>query len=816
MQTLFLEPLESRTLLSFQGAMSFDAAGSEALAAGDFRGDGHTDLVTARSGFASSVNLLLGNGDGTFQAPRSFSIVEQPRAIVAGDFRHDGRLDVAVAGVEDVVVLLGNGDGTFQNPVYYFTGIGWSIATGDFRSDGHTDLAITNRSQGLVGVLLGNGDGTFQNVRYSAAGTDPNGIAVGDFNQDGRDDIAVTNSRTNQVSILLSNGDGTFQPPVPYSVGNNPTAAIVSNFTKSGHRDLAVADSGNSQGAGAGLSVLLGNGDGTFGKANTMPVGLAPVALAAAEFRGDSVQDLAVVGPGTFPGGLGDSSIKVLLGNGDGTFQTPVGYLAAAFGASLAVGNFHNNGNLDIAVLDRGTVSVLAGIGDGTFVSAESIASNLGPHAVAVGDLNRDGNLDFVAANFESVSVYLGNGDGTFQPPATIPLRSSVGSVALADLRHKGILDLVVIDGFGIEVLLGNGNGTFQAPVTYTVAANFPAHVEIADVNNDGFPDLIALGTRGMVNVWLNNGDGTFGTPSTVTLPGNESPTALAVGDFHHTGFLDILLAASRSECDPKYGCTIVSSSLNVFKGNGDGTFQAPVRQDVLRLASPPSFLRVGDFNGDGLPDLVFGAHILLNNGDGTFRDAGTFNTGSRIVNVALADVNLDGNLDIIAVNAIDTISVLLGNGDGTFQPAVNYAVGPLPSGIAAGDFNGDNFPDLITANEGGRGSFTLLLNAADWPGSAPGRSSQRSQFGTRLPARELATFGGGAKLPALLFEQPPVQSVLSPLTVAEMDPQAPAAKRVDKFFIEDEPQYFPTTRKRSDGGLDEEFEGFTSGQMDI
>jgi hypothetical protein len=210
-----LEALEDRTLPSFQGAAAFDAGGAvAAIAAGDFNGDGIPDVVVASPGFSSSVKLLLGNGNGTFQAPRSFTVNELPHSIVVGDFRHIGRLDVALGGVQDVVVLLGNGDGTFQSPVNYYVGSTSSIALGDFRGDGHVDIAVTNRSAGLVGVLLGNGDGTFQSVRFSAAGRDPNGIAVGDFDEDGHSDIVVTNSFTNQVSLLLGNGDGTFQAPV--------------------------------------------------------------------------------------------------------------------------------------------------------------------------------------------------------------------------------------------------------------------------------------------------------------------------------------------------------------------------------------------------------------------------------------------------------------------------------------------------------------------------------------------------------------------------------------------------------------------------
>jgi hypothetical protein len=706
-------------LLSFQGAASFDAGGGiAAVAVGDFNGDGIADVVIASPGFFSNVNLLLGNGDGTFQAPRSFRINEIPRGMVVADFRHNGHLDVAIGGVQDVVVLLGNGDGTFQSEVHYYAGSTSSIAVGDFRGDGHTDLVVTNRFAGLVGVFLGNGDGTFQNVRFSAAGRDPNGIAVGDFNEDGRDDVVVTNTFTNQASVLLSNGDGTFQSPVPYTTGSNPVAVAVSNFTSSGHRDFVVANKGATDGSGAGLSVLLGNGDGSFQNVGTISAGVAPVAVAVADLNGDGRQDLAVAGQGHSSGTvlLGDARVQVLLGNGDGTFGPAATFFGGAFGTALALGDFHGHGILDIALGNEGgTLNLLTGNGDGTFVSATNYDSPLGPFTVAVGDLNGDGFLDLATANADgSVSLYFGNGDGSFQAPVNIRTRASARSVAVADLRQNGILDLVVIDGFGIEVLLGNGNGTFQDPVTYSVAGDFANSVVIADVNGDHFPDLISLGVRGTVNVWLNNGNGTFQGPQTYAI-GDETVTALAVGDFHHDGILDLLVTGFVQDCDPKYGCTLVRSDINLFRGNGDGTFQPPVRQDVRQLGYPPSFLLVGDFTGAGLADLVFGARILLSNGDGTFRDAGIINTGSRIVHMAIADVNQDGRQDLVTVNVNHTASVLLGNGDGTFQRAISYAVGPIPNWVATGDFKGDGFSDLVTANRGGHGSLTVLLNAGDW-----------------------------------------------------------------------------------------------------
>ena len=208
-----------------------------AIVAGDFTGDGRTDLAVANLG-ANTVSVLLGNGDGTFQPQVTYPVGSNPRAIVAGDFRGDGHIDLAVAnegsfdaygnpipGTSSVSVLLGKGDGTFQSQVTYPVGK-WpdAIVAGDFTGDGHLDLAIANDGSNTVSVLLGKGDGTFQPQVTYTVGSNPDAIVAGDFTDDGHLDLAVLNwafpGNSGSVSVLLGNGDGTFQPQVTYAVGN--------------------------------------------------------------------------------------------------------------------------------------------------------------------------------------------------------------------------------------------------------------------------------------------------------------------------------------------------------------------------------------------------------------------------------------------------------------------------------------------------------------------------------------------------------------------------------------------------------------------
>jgi hypothetical protein len=238
-----IEILENRTLPSFVYAGNY-AVGDEPwfVAVGDFNGDGTPDLAAAnrRSG---TVSVLLGNGDGTFQAGQTLSSGgNAPLSVAVADFNGDGKQDLAVAYTanREVVVFLGNGDGTFQAPTRYQLRGSYSVAVGDFNGDGTPDLAVAENI--TVSVLLGNGDGTFQAPVSYAVGDQPWSVAVGDFNGDGIPDLAVANAGDGTASVLLGNGDGTFQAALNYAVGSDPRSVAVGDFNGDGFPDLAVTN----------------------------------------------------------------------------------------------------------------------------------------------------------------------------------------------------------------------------------------------------------------------------------------------------------------------------------------------------------------------------------------------------------------------------------------------------------------------------------------------------------------------------------------------------------------------------------------------
>ena len=251
----------------------------ESVIAGDFNGDGKTDLATANES-SNDVSVLLGNGDGSFAAQRRFTVYSLPRSVIAGDFNGDGKTDLATANgnANDVSVLLGNGDGTFAAPRRFAVDSSpWLVVAGDFNGDGKTDLATANGSSSNdVTVLLGDGEGSFAAQRRFMVGSSPSSVIAGDFNGDGKTDLATANGSSNDVSVLLGDGEGSFAAPRRFTVGSNPRSVIAGDFNGDGNTDLATANWGSSD-----VSVLLNlGGEGSSGAdLAIIAVSAAPVSL---------------------------------------------------------------------------------------------------------------------------------------------------------------------------------------------------------------------------------------------------------------------------------------------------------------------------------------------------------------------------------------------------------------------------------------------------------------------------------------------------------------------------------------------------------
>jgi len=339
---------------------------------------------------------------------------------------------------------------------------------------------------------------------------------------------------------------------------------------------------------------------GSFLAPVTLSTGTTPTALGIGDFNNDGAVDIAV-------SSADDDKVYVHLGNGDGTFQAPTGYACTLpYYSSVAVGDFNSDGNQDIAVPSGSFPSraaVLLGNGDGTFQAAVTFATGTGPGAgpagMLAGEFDGDGIQDLAITCYgdDTISIHTGAGDGTFSGPASIPTAAGPFGIAGGDFNGDDIEDLA-IGAEGSDVLVihaGNGDGTFQAGVAYDTSA-YPNHVAVGDFDGDGFPDaaLSCWGVPKLV-IHLNNGDGTFA--DAVQYASGTSPWGVSAGDFNGDGLIDAAVSAFTSQ------------TLNIHHGNGDGAFQPPVAHDA---GLTPGEIAVADFDNDGVQDV---AMVLTENG---------------------------------------------------------------------------------------------------------------------------------------------------------------------------------------------------------
>ena len=436
---------------------------------------------------------------------------------------------------------------------------------------------------------------------------------------------------------------------------------------------------------------------------------------------------------------LGDGELKAELATTNGSLQ-PRLTLSASTGELL----IQSDSGQIVQALQPGTylltVSDQAGTGayrlDTAFTETSlpyaPLNSGAGTDSVAVGDLNGDGIPDIVTANRvdDTVSVFLGTGDGTFLPPETYNVGARVWVVKLADVTNDGRLDILTVNKGDntISVLLNNGNGTFQ-PEIVIPAGTRPSDLAVADVNGDGIPDLIFSNyAADTISVLLGNGNGTFRAAD--DLPNRPRPRFRRARR-RGGGRLDRRRHPRPDLCrlrDRERGCAIGQRQWHLRAGG-----------DVSHRQRAPTMSSVADLNGDGILDIIVvnavadDVSVLMGNGNGTFQPAKNYPVGSNPYTLAVADFNGDGTPDVVTSNrGANTVSVLMGNGDGTFGPEETFPTGKTPRTVAVGDFNGDGQVDIVTSNLGDDTATVLL-----------GRGDGTFSFGSQqaAPAPPLAPF---------------------------------------------------------------------------
>lgn len=471
---------------------------------GDFNGDGIPDLA-ASNGAVTTV--LLGNDAGGFGQITNFTAPAQ--ALIAGTFGSDSRVDLVAVGLPNggslgvASVIMGRGDGTFLTdtaiPVKITGEVNTTIAvaTGDFNHDGHPDTAAllqVKNDLDAVAILLGSGNGVFQSpILTRIQTTSAVSVTAADVNNDGKLDLVVGDSDGSFI-VLLGNGDGTFQPGVSHPGGG--TSIVVADLNHDGKLDIAAGNAGSKN-----INVSLGNGNGTFGSPTTYPLANPLSGLTTADFNEDGIPDLAAAA---------GSSVEVLLGNGNGTFGSAIETTLTAPVNSITAADFNGDRKADVAVASPcastsvcsfGTASILLGNGDGTFQSPTVINVGYQPSGITAADLNGDSKPDLAVLNsgWNDFSILVGNGDGTFEPPVNFGTDPVVGKSTIADLNGDGTPDIVVGTTAGLSYLWNRPSGasavlSANSLVFAPQVVNLTSPLQTVTLNNLGRTDLTISG----------------------------------------------------------------------------------------------------------------------------------------------------------------------------------------------------------------------------------------------------------------------------------------------------------------------------------
>ena len=676
----------------------------------------------------------------------SIGVSGQAGAIVG---KPSGNTAVAILGPAGVVVSIVTSTGSISAHNYYpvSSGTAYYLATADLNGDGVPDMVVTsepNSTTGTLTVLVGKGDGTFTtgqslSVTLPSSGS-PLNVTIDDVNGDGKLDliaVAAGTSTASGITVFLGNGDGTFSTsgkPGPNNAGG--TAAVTGDFNKDGKKDIATSYG----------QILLGNGDGTFSAGTAISQEGQQPGIAAADFNQDGKMDLAFTNSRA-------ATVDVYFGNGDGTFAYAASYPTMYGATTVETSDLDGDGFADLFL--------------GTANSGVYTASQ------------------FSESFFQSMLNY---GNGTFGPsqayfpgPPSQQFDLNPGGAylqyATANFTSSGKPDLLMLangtSSAAFSVLKSNGDGTFsrtaiQTQLSGPAAPQFIDAIASGDMNGDGKPDTVfgwtdSSGLNPHISVALGNGDGTFQAQQDYALPaavlGGSLGTAkgLVLADLRGTGKPDVVF--------------LTGSQLYVMLNNGDSTLGAPTLVDSRPWMN---YLAAQSLRSNGKADIAVAqrcnsannvtgsAFVYLGNGDGTFQTATQLNPGFGCPNVvAIADMNGDSKPDLVFAGgdtdintSSDFVAVFLGNGDGTVQTAktatVAAPVGSLPTGIAVAPFFANSTaPSVILGQLGPFGDLFLL------PGNGDGTFNTSNAFNVfaGMNSRELeVTDLTGQGLPDLLL----------------------------------------------------------------
>ena len=538
---------------TFNAGSSYTATVPRDVATADFNGDGVPDMAIVNQN-SGSVDILLGNGDGTFAAASGSPVSVPGTALVgiaAGDFNNDGYVDLAVTDYSGnaVYILLGNGNGTFQTAVATTLADGpEEMVTGDFNNDGNLDIAIAEYSGNRVQVLFGNGTGAFPTSATFGTGSEPYSLAVADVNGDGNLDLVAGNSGASSVTVLLGNGAGSFSQPTgsPFSAGTNPASVVIGDFDGDGKPDLALPDKGSTN-----VAILLGNGDGTFGSPSYLTAPAGQKTITANDFNGDGILDLAVCDTGT-------GAVNVFSGNGNGTFQSAVAYASGSTACSaIASADLNGDGLPELVVPTQGNNKAQILLNSVQKTASASVSSvdipGTGTHNIA--------------------AVYAGD---TYNATST-----STSSALTAK---------PVATALGIQASPASSSHAQQVTLTATLSP-----YAAGNLTTNGESITFKLGGTSIGTGTLSAGVATL---STTTLPtGSDSLTASYTADTNFQSSSSSTLSFTVTKATPtltwatpaaiSYGTALGSTQLDAGSGSVVGTMTySPISGTVLGAGS--------------------------------------------------------------------------------------------------------------------------------------------------------------------------------------------------------------------------------------
>jgi hypothetical protein len=540
------------------------------------------------------------------------------------------------------------------------------LSTTDLASPVSLPIAVSNPTPGggtssplpfsVLYVPGSNGGVNYTAARDTHIGGEGCCTTVADFNEDGIPDVATVHSvfdidnptPRDELHVEYGDGNGSFRTNQVFKTGSGPIALVAGDFNNDGHVDLVSANTPIIGVSGPStLSVFLGDGKGNFSRSD-IDLTFVPFGLIAADFNKDGNLDLAVAG---------SNQTFIFLGNGDGTFRAGVTLNLAGY---MSVGDFNEDGNVDL-VTNAGGASIYFGKGDGTFSAPQSLSAGT-PQNVIAADLDGDGHLDLVlpVTNFPSATLCIAWGDGTGNfTQQTVPMPNPADiTIAVADMDLDGRKDIVFAAS---GILYQTASRTFTLDGTVT---DFGVFITIADLNNDGMPDVIGY-EDGNVRAYL--GRGPNGLLHRQVTPLTLMGKAVAAGDFNGDGKLDIAVATA--------------SAVTIFIGDGTGGFSQGVT--FGNFSDKIWGIAAANFAGDSTPYIAVGADNLViyqGDGKGNFTEFFTVpqvapGDSGAVGKIVVKDINGDGKLDLVLAGAGPNVVVLLGDGAGHFTLASQIAL---------------------------------------------------------------------------------------------------------------------------------------------